>query len=140
MTIDALSPKLESLARCIDRLTSKLPSEAATLTGAFDLQDVLALNLQRAVQLCVDIASLRLSSLGQDAPRTMAAGFEALAVRGELAADLAERLKKAVGLRHLAVHEYARLDWGQLHASLAAGIRDFSAFARVAETWRDEKR
>lgn len=137
MTLASIRPKLESLARCIARLASKLPPDAAALTEDFDRQDVLVLNLQRAVQLCVDIAATRVAWQGHDAPRTMAASFATLQRLGDLDAALAARLQQAVGLRHIAVHEYSRLDWSMLHVSLAAGLDDFAAFLRAALAWLD---
>ncbi len=44
--------KIESLRRCIQRIEDKKPETV-------DLQDILALNLIRAVQFCVDIGSQR---------------------------------------------------------------------------------
>lgn len=48
--------KMESLGRCVDRIRSKRGFTNEELLGDFDLQDILSVNLQRAVQLSVDIA------------------------------------------------------------------------------------
>ena len=45
--------KLDSLQRCLARLHAKAPSNVAQVQGDVDLQDVLVLNLSRAVHLCV---------------------------------------------------------------------------------------
>ena len=47
--------KLESLRRCIKRVKEKTPPHVTKLIEDQDLQDILVLNLTRAVQLCVDI-------------------------------------------------------------------------------------
>jgi hypothetical protein len=52
-----LAQKLESLRRCIQRVEEKTPSNANQLIQDPDVQDILVLNLTRAVQLCVDIGS-----------------------------------------------------------------------------------
>ncbi|MFT4177990.1 MAG: hypothetical protein QM612_00780 [Thermomonas sp.] len=49
--------KLDSLQRCLARLHTKAPANVEQLRGDIDLQDVLVLNLSRAVQLCVDMAA-----------------------------------------------------------------------------------
>jgi hypothetical protein len=56
MDWDLIEQKLESLRRCIGRVRERCPESAAILSRDYDAQDILALNLTRAVQLCVDIA------------------------------------------------------------------------------------
>jgi len=41
--------KLESLRRCIERIQEKLPVTAKDLATDFDKQDIVSLNLSRAV-------------------------------------------------------------------------------------------
>lgn len=52
-----IEEKLESLRRRIRRIEEKCPASAKTLISNWDLQDILSLNLTRAIQLCVDIAA-----------------------------------------------------------------------------------
>jgi uncharacterized protein len=54
MDRDLVEAKLESLRRCVERIAAKTPSSADQLAQNPDLQDIIALNLQRAVQLSVD--------------------------------------------------------------------------------------
>lgn len=71
--------KLDSLRRCLDRVRERCPADIAILAREPDLQDIVALNLSRAVQLCVDLALHALSSLGQPVPDTMGQAFDQLA-------------------------------------------------------------
>ena len=75
MDKDVINRKLESLRRCIARITSKLPITRDELRSNYDLQDIIALNLERAVQICVDIAAHVLSQTEAPPPSTMAEGF-----------------------------------------------------------------
>ena len=54
---DVLSQKLDSLARCLSRIESKKPFTLEKLNQDFDLQDILAINIERAVQICADISA-----------------------------------------------------------------------------------
>jgi hypothetical protein len=54
--------KLESLSRYVQRIEKKRPGTADVLRGDFDLHDIIALNLERMVQITVDIASIVLPS------------------------------------------------------------------------------
>jgi uncharacterized protein YutE (UPF0331/DUF86 family) len=44
---------------------------------------------------------------------------------------LASRLKKAVGFRNLAMHNYDALDWGLVHTISCQNLNDFTDFARA---------
>jgi len=57
--------------RCLERVRTKTPKDVDELLHDLDLQDVLVLNLSRAVQLCVDIAVHILSERKQPPPETM---------------------------------------------------------------------
>jgi uncharacterized protein YutE (UPF0331/DUF86 family) len=123
--------KLDSLRRCLDRVRERCPADVETLTHDPDLQDIVVLNLSRAVQICVDLALHTLSSLGQPVPDTMGQAFDQLAAAGHIPVELALRLKKAVGFRNIAVHNYSNIDWTIVHAIATRHLRDFEAFARA---------
>ncbi|MBZ5755689.1 DUF86 domain-containing protein [Pseudomonas sp. S5(2021)] len=106
------------------------PPRNSTLLEDLDLQDVLVLNLSRAVQMCVDIATHVLSERRQPPPETMGGAFEQLATEKVLTPDLAERLKRAVGFRNLAVHNYEAINWAIVHSITSRHLDDFDDFAR----------
>jgi len=123
--------KLDSLQRCLERVRSKTPEDIDDLLHDLDLQDVLVLNLSRAVQVCVDIAVHILSERKQPPPETMGKAFDLLAQDGFLDAPLAQRLKKSVGFRNLAVHNYDAINWVIVHTIATKHLADFEAFART---------
>jgi uncharacterized protein YutE (UPF0331/DUF86 family) len=125
--------KLESLRRCLKRIETKCPVDADTLAKDFDLQDIVSLNLSRAVQLCVDIGAHLLASTGASAPNTMGLTFDVMAQTGMLTTDLAQSLKKAVGFRNIAVHNYDTINWHIVHSIVKDHLTDFSAFAEVVK-------
>jgi hypothetical protein len=71
--------KLDSLQRCLARIASKRPSTVAQLEADIDLQDVLVLNLSRAVQICVNMAAHMLIDVPLPPPDTMGEAFDRLA-------------------------------------------------------------
>jgi len=123
--------KLESLRRCIQRVSDKCPVNAETLVNDFDLQDILALNLSRAVQLSVDIGTHFVAELGVPPPDTMGQTFDVLSQAGLIEAELASRLKKAVGFRNIAVHNYEAINWTIVHSIARNHLEDFIDFAKV---------
>lgn len=130
MDRDVTDRKLDALRRCLARLREKRPLTPEALLANTDLQDILALNLERAVQLSVDLAAMRIADLSVPAPETMGAVFEVLRERGVLSAGTADRMRKAVGFRNIAVHDYQRIDWQIVFNLVHRRLEDFEAFAR----------
>jgi len=106
MDREVIEQKLESLRRCLRRIETKCPADATTLLADIDLQDIISLNLSRAVQISVDIGAHLIAGMEVPHPDTMGQTFDILAQAGVLHNDLASRLKKAVGFRNIAVHNY----------------------------------
>lgn len=135
MDREVIDQKLESLRRCLQRIQSKCPEQAEQLVADFDLQDIVALNLSRAVQLSVDIGAHLIAQLEVPPPGTMGQTFELLAEQGVLDGELAQKLKKAVGFRNIAVHNYEAINWHVVHSIAHLHLNDFSDFARAVLDW-----
>ena len=123
--------KLDSLQRCLQRLEFKRPTSVEQLRDDIDLQDVLVLNLSRAVQLCVDLSAHLIAGLALPPPNTMGEAFDRLAEHGLLDPALALRMKQAVGFRNIAVHAYDALDWQIVFAIATSHLHDFHSFGRL---------
>ncbi|HEX7339263.1 MAG TPA: DUF86 domain-containing protein [Rhodanobacteraceae bacterium] len=123
--------KLDSLHRCLQRIQVTCPTTVDALERDVDRQDILVLNLSRAVQLCVDMAMHLLAQAGQPLPETMGTSFEALSQNGILSDDMAQRMRKAVGFRNIAVHDYSAINWAIVHAIATQHLDDFKTFARI---------
>lgn len=130
--------KLDSLQRCLARIAHKCPETAEVLKADIDLQDVLVLNLSRAVQVCVDLSTHLISELSLAPPDTMGEAFDRLATAGALDTALALRMKKAVGFRNIAVHAYDTMDWDIVFAIASRHLQDFADFARVIAARLDD--
>ena len=131
MDREVIEQKLESLRRCIQRVADKCPPGPETLERDPDLQDIITLNLTRAVQLCVDIGAHVIASTEAPPPDTMGLTFDALAQTGIIHENLAMRLKNAVGFRNIAVHNYDEIDWAIVHIIARHHLVDFVEFAKV---------
>lgn len=129
-----IAEKLESLRRCLARVQARCPDKPESLANDLDAQDIVALNLTRAVQISVDIAAHILASTSQAAPETMAAAFDRLAAAGWISGDLATRLKKSVGFRNLAVHNYDAIDWNIVFNICQHHLDDFRELASLVHS------
>jgi len=121
--------KLESLRRCIKRVEDKTPSHVSELIKDQDIQDILVLNLTRAVQLCVDIGSHVISESEEPAPTTMGDVFSTLENLGAITSITCKSMRKAVGFRNIAVHNYDVINWEIVYAICNNLLVDFRRFA-----------
>ena len=124
-----IEEKLEALRQCVGRIETKRPASVEMLTVDSDLQDIVALNLTRAVQLCVDIAAHIIADSNIPAPESMSQAFDALAAIKIISPELAVRMKKAVGFRNIAVHSYQAIDWEIVYSICHQNLDDFKRFA-----------
>ena len=131
MSIDkkVIGEKLLSLNRCLERVKLHTPANVEALQNDFDAQDIISLNIQRAVQISVDIAAHILAEQLHEQTPTMAETFLALSRHGLLDSQLASRLAKAVGFRNIAVHEYNTLDMNILYSIITKEIGCFYEFS-----------
>ncbi|MEI6892124.1 MAG: DUF86 domain-containing protein [Pontiella sp.] len=130
MDKDIVLNKLESLRRCLRRVQDKTPASVDLLLEDHDLQDIIVLNLERAIQSSVDIGLHIISDLEIPVPETMAQTFEFLKKAGCLDAEIAERMAKSVGFRNTAVHAYQEIDWDIVYCIITEHLDDFRSFAR----------
>ena len=125
-----IDAKLRELSRRLRRVEAKQPASLKQLAADEDLQDILARNLEVAIQTCIDIA-FHLCGAHGVVPATAADAFAHLAKRELIERGLAERLQRAVGLRNVLVHEYTEVDWKIVMRVLGTDTRDLAAFGKA---------
>jgi uncharacterized protein YutE (UPF0331/DUF86 family) len=130
--------KLESLRRCLQRITEKRPDAVEDLAEDVDLQDIITVNLQRAVQICVDLASALIADRELRPPTTMAEAFTLLQQHRLISDTTAEQMKKAVGFRNVVVHDYQAIDWQIVFKIIHHQLVDFENFAKETIRATDE--
>lgn len=125
-----IAEKLDSLFRCIERIESKRPASKEILNDDLDLQDILAINLERAVQLAVDIGAHIISNSVNTSPATMGEVFTILEKMDVIQLSTAEKMYSAVGFRNIAVHAYEKINWSIVYSIINDNLNDFRLFAR----------
>ena len=122
--------KLENLRRCVARVETKAAASLNDLIDDVDVQDIIVLNLERAVQVCVDIGLHLVSDIEVPVPDCMSETFRTLAKVEIIRPDLAEHLSKAVGFRNTAVHAYQDINWAIVYRIVHDRLDDFREYAR----------
>lgn len=131
MADDVLINKAAAIERAVRRVREEYAGDDANLTANQTRQDSIILNLQRACESSIDAAMhlVRVHRLG--VPQETREAFELLQQAQIIDAELADRLKKMVGFRNIAVHAYQRLNLDIVRQIVAKHLDDFLEFTRV---------
>ncbi len=87
-----------------------------------------------AIEAGVDVAQHVCASEGWGPPRDNGDAIRLLGAHGVLSADLADRLRRAVGFRNVLVHDYVEVDDGIVVEQLA-NLADLDDFVAVVAAW-----
>ena len=109
MPDDVLINKAATIERCVRRAREEYNADPASFATNFTRQDAAILNIQRACEAALDMGQhlIRRERLG--VPQSARDVFTLLATYAWIEPALAEQLKRMVGFRNLAMHDYASL-------------------------------
>lgn len=124
---DIILAKVASIQKCLERIRDVTSLDPASLED-IDRQDIFVLNLQRAIQASIDLASHIVASEGLGLPETVRDNFSFLKNRGIIGADAASKMEKMTGFRNIAVHDYRALDLKILRSILSRNLRDLEEY------------
>lgn len=106
---DVVYEKVKQIQNCLRRIHERTHGDPATLHD-IDTQDIVVLNLQRAVQSCIDLAAHVIADEGLGLPSELKEHFVLLERAQVIDQPLSECLQKMVGFRNIAVHDYAAIN------------------------------
>ena len=131
MADDVLLNKAAAIERAVARAREEYAGDDANLLQNQTRQDAIILNLQRACESSIDAAMhlVRIHRLG--VPQETREAFDLLERAGHLDVSLANRLRKMVGFRNVAVHDYQKLNLDVVRAILVERLDDFLEFTRL---------
>lgn len=126
---DIVLNKAEIIERALARVHDTYARHRQDLSQSFDAQDVIVLNLQRACEAAIDLAMhiVRLQGLGL--PKDSKSAFDLLERAQEISSPLADHLKKMIGFRNIAVHDYREIDWAIVCNIIETHCDDLAMFA-----------
>ena len=130
---DVVLAKVATIDRCLGRIAQTRGERRAVLLPV-EVEDLVILNLQRAVQAAIDLATHVVTTEAYGLPDSVAASFSMLERHGVLDAELARRLRGMVGFRNVAIHDYQAIDPAIVESILSRHLDDLRAFAaRIVE-------
>ncbi len=128
---DVLRRKTAQVLHHCDRLQRRATLSAADLERDEDLANIVLMDLQQAVQACLDLAVHVCADDNLGAPATYAEAFSLLSRAGRITPELARRLAGAAGLRNIIVHQYAELDFARVASAAHENLDDLRRFVAV---------
>ena len=127
---DILINKIATITRCLKRIHD-VYGDGTLFKQDYTQQDSVVLNLQRTCEACIDIANHINRRHQYGVPQSSRDSFTLLAQNNVLPTALAENLKKMVGLRNIAVHDYQELNLDIVIHVIKHHLSDFNDFVDV---------
>jgi uncharacterized protein YutE (UPF0331/DUF86 family) len=130
MVDDVVLNKLASIERCVARVREEYDASPRTFAVNFSRQDAAILNIQRACEAALDVGQhlIRRDKLG--VVQSSRDVFESLKVAGYIDEPIAIAMKKMIGFRNIAVHDYQRLQTEITIAVITSHLHEFDIFAK----------
>lgn len=127
---DVVMAKIANIQRNLGRLKEKQGVNLKDFSKDRDIQDIVLLNLQAAVQGCIDISSHIISDNNWGVPGSLAGLFDVLNEKKVISGKTAKIMRAMVGFRNLIVHEYAGLDMDKVFEIFNGRLGDFNDFIK----------
>jgi uncharacterized protein YutE (UPF0331/DUF86 family) len=125
---DVLLNKLSTIARCLKRIREVYTEAGDNFANDYTRQDSVILNLQRACEASIDIANYLNKKKQLGIPQSSRDSFQLLSSAGFITISVATNLKKMIGLRNIAVHDYKELNMDIVEAVINNHLVDFELF------------
>ena len=129
MSDDVLIQKLASIERCLASVRRYVADDLDRLHDSMVL-DAVVLNLQRTCEMAIDATCREVSRRRLGIPTDSADAFTILERESLLSPPVAERMRRMVGFRNIAVHEYRRLDPAIVRTVVEHRLGDFESLCR----------
>lgn len=124
---DIVFAKINSIQRCLKRITEVTQGKPESLDN-LDVEEIVTLNLQRAIQGAIDLAAHVIADEGWGIPQELRENFDLLSQENVLSDELTKRLRKMVGFRNIAVHEYQTINIEILKSIIRNNLKDLEEF------------
>lgn len=127
MRQDVLVEKTNSVQNCLKRIHDTVKGDTSRVSNV-DVQDILVLNLQRAVQLTIDMAAYIISTQNLGIPKSLKDLFQILEQNKYIRHEICEKMQKMVEFRDIAVHDYQAINLEILKSVITHHLKDFEEF------------
>ena len=120
--------KISFINNNIDRLKSKQNISEKEFVTNFDVRESVLLNLQQAIQGCIEIGSHIIADVGWGTPGSISEIFYILEEHKIIPSSMVETMVKMCGFRNLIVHQYSDIDFKIVYFIYQNQVKDFEDF------------
>ena len=129
MIDDITINKASVIRRCLARVREEYREDATRLLD-FTVQDSIVLNLLRSCEAAIDLA-MHLVAVGKlGVPQSSRDAFTILQNGGVLSSGTTSAMKRMIGFRNIAVHDYQAIELPVLSAILKYHLGDFESLLK----------
>jgi len=125
---DVVLNKIQTIQRCLSRIREEYVGYEDTLKSDYTKQDSIILNLERASQASIDIATHIVKTKQLGLPNSSRELFEKLCEVGIISEDINKQMQSMVGFRNIAVHDYQNLNLDIIVSIVQNHLGDFEKF------------
>jgi uncharacterized protein YutE (UPF0331/DUF86 family) len=128
MNDDIILNKASNIEKCLNRINEEYIGKEDLFRTNSTIQDSVVLNLQRACESSIDLANYLIRKYKLGVPQTSRDAFDSIQKAGIISSELAFKMKKMVGFRNVAVHEYHVLNLSVIESIIRNDLPDFRSF------------
>lgn len=133
--LDVVLSKINIVKNCLSAIEKAATKEA----DVHFQQQIFEINLQRAVQACIDLAHVVISKEGLGLPNTYKGAFEILVRHQVIPPQMGKIMGAMVGFRNISVHDYSEVKSEIVIGIVNHNLIDFEKFYEViylrAKSW-----
>ena len=127
---DVVLNKIQSIEKCLKRIREEYVGFEESFEENYTKQDSVILNLERASQASIDIATHIVKTKNLGLPNTSRELFSMLFDAGIISENSCKQMQGMVGFRNIAVHDYQNLNIEIVVAIVEKHLGDFEGFVR----------
>jgi uncharacterized protein YutE (UPF0331/DUF86 family) len=127
---DVVLNKLQTIERCLKRIREEYEGYEEEFNENFTKQDSVILNLERASQASIDIATHIVKSMKLGLPQSSRELFVLLEAVDIIDVEISQQMQNMVGFRNITVHDYQNLNIEIVVSIVEKHLSDFEIFNR----------
>ncbi len=138
MSSDVILNKIASIEKCVSRICEEYDGYEDTFQINFTKQDSVILNLERASQATIDIATHIIKNEKFGLPNSSRKLFSLLEENHIITQDISQKMQSMVGFRNIAVHDYQNISVDIVVSIIEKHLVDFEFFIKeIFENYLD---
>lgn len=127
---DVVLNKIQTIERCLKRIREEYVGYEDSFEENYTKQDSVILNLERASQATIDIATHIIKTKNLGLPNTSRELFTMLLDDGIISKNICKEMQGMVGFRNIAVHDYQNLNIEIVVAIVQKHLGDFEGYIK----------